>query len=491
MTQSLLDSQSNPQQSPQLDPQRAYLDRFIVRYTQRTQTSKAIAQFSRSVLADPRQSEWFSPTTKELCYLVVGERSQGSRVWDVNGNEYIDLIMGFGANLLGHNPPLIKEALQAQLEKGIQLGPQAEYAGEVAALISELTGLERVAFSNTGTEAVMTAVRLARAATQRTKIAVFTNSYHGHADGVLVEPGFPLPSILQRLLGGLVSRLNARAVPMAPGIPKVIAKNVLVLDYGNPESLQVIKAHRHQLAAVLVEPVQSQQPDLQPKAFLHDLRSITQDSGIALIFDEMVTGFRLHLGGAQAWFGVEADIATYGKVVGGGLPIGVIGGKAAYLDKIDGGQWAYGDDSYPSVEKTFFAGTHCKHPLSMAAARALLHHLKQQGPTLQEQLNQRTACFVEQFNAFLAVNSLPIQMAHFGSFFSPVFRQDASPCTISALMPGFELLRYHLLDRGILLRGEGGGFLSTAHTDDDINAITQAMKDSIAELQSAGFFPTS
>lgn len=132
-----------------------------------------------------------------------------------------------------------------------------------------------------------------------------------------------------------------------------MVEDVLVLDYGNSQSLEIIKAYRDELAAVLVEPIQSRCPDLQPKEFLQQLRQLTAESGIALIFDEMVTGFRLHLGGAQAWFGVEADIATYGKVVGGGMPIGIVAGKAAYLNKIDGGMWNYGDASSPQIEKTF------------------------------------------------------------------------------------------------------------------------------------------
>ena len=474
--------------SSPLNSQQASLEAFVERYNKRTRTSKAIAQSCRRVLADPRTSEWFERSAKELCYLIVGERSQGSRVWDVDGNEYVDLMMGFGSNLLGHNPPLVKEALQAQLEKGFALGPQAEYAGEVAELICELTGMERVAFGNTGTEAVMTAIRLARAATQRTKIAVFVNSYHGHSDTVLLEPGLPLPGFLQKLAGGALARFQNAAVPMYPGIPPAVAKEAIVLEYGNPKSLQAIRDRRRDLAAVLVEPVQSQQADVQPKEFLQRLRSLTRDAGIALIFDEMVTGFRLHLGGAQAWFGVDADIATYGKVIGGGMPISAIAGKAAYMDKIDGGFWAYGDDSHPSVEKTFFAGTYCKHPLAMAASRAVLQYLKHQGPALQEHLNQRTADFVQQFNDLLEASALPVRMARFGSFFSPVFLKDIEPSTILPLMAGFGLLRYHLCDRGILLRGEGGGFLSTAHTDEDIRCIVRAMKDSIAELQSAGFF---
>lgn len=455
-----------------LDLKQKYVETLIERYTKRTKTSKQMTQVCRPVLADPRVSEWFDIPTKEMCYLIVGERSQGSRVWDIDGNEYIDIIMGFGANLLGHNPPCLKEALQQQLEKGIQLGPQSEFAGEIAELICEFTGMERVAFSNTGTEAVMTAIRLARAATKRNKIAVFSGSYHGHFDGTLVK---------------VQTNNNSHAVPITSGVVPSVVDHVLVLDYGNPQSLEIIKNCREELAAVLVEPIQSQRPNLQPKEFLQQLRKLTSESGIALIFDEMITGFRLHLGGAQAWFDVEADIATYGKVVGGGMPIGIIAGKAAYLDKIDGGMWGYGDASSPQVEKTFFAGTHCKHPLSMAAARAVLQYLKRQGPTLQQQLNHRTSQYVERLNVCFEASKMPIRMAHFGSFFAPVFTEDAVPSEI--LFLSFSLLRYHLFDKGILLRGEGGGFLSTAHTDEDINCIIRAMKDSITELQEVGFFP--
>ncbi|WP_416671508.1 aspartate aminotransferase family protein [Egbenema bharatensis] len=455
--------------------QRQYLETLIQRYTQRTSGSKQVAQTYRSVLADPRTTEGFNPLTKELCYLIVGKRSSGSKVWDIDGNEYIDVIMGFGANLLGHNPAFIKDALTEQLEYGIHLGPQAEQVGEVAALISELTGMQRVTFSNTGTEAVFTAIRLARAATGREKIAVFSGSYHGHSDGTLVR---------NQIVDG-----HSRTVPPAIGVASNVVENVIVLDYGNPQSLEVIQAHRNEIAAVLVEPIQSSRPNLQPKEFLLQLRALTQELGIALIFDEMVTGFRLHLGGAQAWFGVEADIATYGKIVGGGLPIGVIAGKAHYLDQIDGGLWQYGDDSSPRVQKTFFAGTHCKHPLAIAAARAMLTHLKQAGPSLQQELNQRTAQFVEQLNTCFATHEVPIRMAQAGSFFGLASAGNSTATTHEAAAIGMSLLRYHLFDRGVLLKGEGGGFLSTAHTDADLDRIITAARDSIEELQEGDFLP--
>ena len=158
--------------------------------------------------------------------------------------------------------------------------------------------------------------------------------------------------------------------PLAPGITQGMVNDLLVLNYGMPEALSTIRAHAGELAAVLVEPVQSRRPDLQPREFLHQLRALTQELGVALIFDEMITGFRIHPGGAQAHFGIHADLVVYGKIAGGGLPIGIVAGQARYLDGIDGGWWQYGDDSGPSVQTTFFGGTFCKHPLTMASARA-------------------------------------------------------------------------------------------------------------------------
>lgn len=457
--------------------QNKYLEAFIKGYTKRTKTSKQLMQTYRPVLADPRASEAFDPVLKEICYPIVSKRSLGSRIWDVDENEYIDLMMGFGVNLFGHNPLFIKKALQEQLEKGIQISPQSELAGEVAELICELTGMERVAFSNTGTEAVMTAIRLARTATGRNKIVMFSGSYHGHFDGTLAK--------------AQIEDGNPSAVPIAPGVISKFVEDIFVLEYGNPQSLEVIKSHANDLAAVLVEPVQSRRPNLQPKEFLQELRQLTEESGITLIFDEMITGFRIHPGGAQAWFGIKADIATYGKIVGGGMPIGIIAGRAFYMDAIDGGMWNYGDASSPQAKKTFFAGTFCKHPLAMVAAQAVLQHLKIQGFTLQQQLNQRTSQFVKTLNTFFAENEIPIEMVNFGSVFAPASSETSTLLRTSPSSIGTALLVYHLIDRGILLYLNGSGFLSTAHTNEDINYLIQAVKDSVKELQAGGLFPSS
>jgi len=448
------------------------LEIFIQKYNQLTKSSKEIAQKFRPRLADNRSPLLFSLPLKEISYSIVGKRSYGSKIWDVDGNEYIDLIMGYGVNLFGHNPPFVKLAIEEQLEQGIHLGIQSEVTGEVAELICELTQMERVAFSNTGTEAVMTAIRLARTATNRNKIALFSGSYHGHFDGTLVK--------------AQTSNGIFHVEPIAPGIPPNILEDVLVLEYGNPQSLDIIKDHEHELAAVLVEPVQTSNPSLQPKEFLHQLRQLTLLAGIVLIFDEMVSGFRIHPGGAQAWFGVEADLATYGKVIGGGMPIGVIAGKATYMDAIDGGMWNYGDASYPQVRKTFFAGTYCKHPLAMAAARAVLKHLKTKGPSLQQQLNQRTSQFAEALNAYFEEDGLPIQVKNFGSLFGfNILRSSDCSKDSNVVDIRVMLLYYNLLYRGISLRGNGG-YLSTAHTDEDINCVIQAIQDSLTQMRKGG-----
>src|SRR5262249_47655231 len=160
--------------------------------------------------------------------------------------------------------------------------------------------------------------------------------------------------------------------------------------YGAAASLDAIRASARDIAAILVEPVQSSHPALQPRAFLHELSDLARVIGAALVFDETITGFRLALGGAQEWFGVRADLAIYGKVLGGGLPIGVVAGRAAYMDGVDGGAWTYADTSFPSANQTFLAGTFAKHPLAMAAADATLQHLIEAGPSLHAQLNART-----------------------------------------------------------------------------------------------------
>ena len=407
------------------DRQREHLDALVARYTARTPKSKRRTQETRAHLADPRTVSGFRQQWKEAVYPFVVERSAGCRFWDIDGNEYVDLTMGFGTNLLGHSPAFVTAALQEQLARGVEVGPQTPVAGQVAALLCELTGTERAAFTNTGSEAILAAVRLARTVTGRTRIAT-CGGFHGINDEVLVRAN---------VVDG-----QRRSMPVAPGIPEHIVSDVLVIDYGTAEGLELLRAHAHELAAVLVEPVQSRRPDLQPRDFLHAVREITQQAGCALVFDEIINGFRCHLGGAQAYFGVRADIVTYGKIIGGGMPIGAVCGKAEYLDALDGGMWQYGDGSFPEVGVTFFAGTYIRHPLTMAASWAILNHLKREGEGLQRRLNERAAQAVGEINDFCRTVGVPLRLEHFSSFFLPHFDDD---------IKYGGLLFLHLRDKGV------------------------------------------
>ena len=451
--------------------QQRYLEDFTARFTARTGTSKQRAQESRGVLADLRSVMALRPELKELCYPIVAKGSKGSRFWDVDGHEYVDLAMGFGVNLFGHRVGFVEEAIKAQLEVGIQVGPQSNLAAEAAGLISEFTGFPRVTFCNSGTEAVMTAVRLVRAASGRTKVVTFSGSYHGHYDGTL--------AVARRREGEWSS------VVMAPGIPQTVADDVLVLPYGEMKSLETIAAHMGELAAVLVEPVQSRNPGLQPREFVARLREMTREAGVALIFDEVITGFRVHPGGAKEIYGVEPDLATYGKVLGGGMPIGVVAGGAKYLDRVDGGMWQYGDESQPEVPRTFVAGTFCKHPLAMASVLAVLKHLRDEGPGLQEQLNKRTAGLIAALNGVFESEGLPIKAQHFGS----LWRLSPAGNTSYVYQPlEMDLLYAHMVEKGVYVWEGRTCFLSTAHSDLDLERIVEVVRESVREMREGGFW---
>ncbi|HEX2090886.1 MAG TPA: aminotransferase class III-fold pyridoxal phosphate-dependent enzyme [Longimicrobiaceae bacterium] len=443
-----------------------HLGALASRISAQAPSSKHLAERIRAMVADHRTPAGFHPLTKEMAFPPAVDRCSGSRFWDVDGNEYVDFTMCFGAALFGHNPPFIQDAIRQQLGRGFPLGMESTATEEVAQLLRELTGHERMAFCNSGTEAVMTALRIARAATGRSTVALFSGSYHGHFDGTLA----------------VADPQSGRTVPQVRGVLPAFVENVLVLEYGSPQALDTIARVGDTLAAVLVEPVQSRFLDNQPREFLLALREITARQGAVLIFDEMITGFRVAPGGAQEWFGVRADLAAYGKVAGGGMPIGIVAGDGSLLDRIDGGAWSYGDDSAPRVERTAFGGTFSRHPLAMVAARAALHEIKSRGPDLQRHLNERTARLVERLNEGFAEEELPVRVVHFGSMFGPSTSRDVGP------LEEMDLIHHHLRSRGVLVRG-GGGFLSTAHTGEDLDFLCEAVRSTIGELRDGGLLP--
>ncbi len=449
------------------EKQQQHLDTFIKRYTAKTSKSRSHSQTHRQHFADPRGVAGYRRIWKNMVYQICVERSKGAKLWDIDGNEYVDIAMGFGLNLFGQSPDFVTAAVHEQLDRGVEVGPQAPIAGDVAQLLCDFARKDRATFCNTGSEAVMAALRLARTVTGKNKFVFFNKDYHGNFDEVLVR---------SNLVAG-----RRRSSPAAPGVPQSFADNALVYDYCTPEALEGIRANADDIAAVLVEPVQSADPFLRPADFLKELRSITAENDIALIMDEVITGFRAAQGGAQEWFDVWGDMATYGKILGGGMPIGALAGSKKYMDALDGGAWQYDDDSEPGADMTFFAGTFVRHPLALAAAHQVLMRVKEEGPALQENLTRRATYMVETLNTFFEQQQLPMRVAQFTSLFRFMFPPDLEYA---------DMLYFHLLDRGVFTRGWGDNcFLSTEHTDADIEHVINAVKESCLEIRAGGFFP--
>ncbi|MFT3838288.1 MAG: amino acid adenylation domain-containing protein [Myxococcaceae bacterium] len=443
--------------------QKARMDAFFRRYISRTKKSRESTIANRRHMSDPRVVTGFRPALKEIVYPVVVNKSAGPRLWDLDGNEYVDCLNGFGAIMFGWNPKFVTDAVKKQLDQGHEIGPQHPLAGEAARELLSFTKFDRAAFCNTGSEAVMGCMRIARTVTGRSKIAIFTGSYHGIFDEVIVR-----------------GTKKLKAIPAAPGIMPSTSQNVLVLDYGTEESLQILKANAHELAAILVEPVQSRRPDFQPKEFLQSLRKLCDENGIVYIFDEVITGFRTGPGGAQEYFGIQADLASYGKVIGGGLPIGVIAGKRPFMDALDGGHWEFGDDSVPTVGVTYFAGTFVRHPLALASCHAVMTHLKEQGPKLQQETTAKAARLAKEMNAHFEQVGAPLKIKQFASLWKTFHTEEH---------PNQDLLYPMMRDRGVHIMDGFPCFTTTAHSDADVDFIIKQYKEAVAEMQDSEFFP--
>ncbi|MBK0379126.1 polyketide synthase [Mucilaginibacter segetis] len=447
------------------DKQQAFLEKLVIDYNKKTRGSKDHTQKHRSYMADPRVVSGFRPLTKEIVYPIVVNKSKGSRLWDIDGNEYIDALNGFGSNMLGYQPEPVKKAIQEQLEKGYEIGPQHELAGEVCDLLCEFTGFDRAALCSTGSEGVLGAMRIARTVTGRSIIVAFSGSYHGIMDEVIVR-----------------GTKKLRTIPAAPGIMPEAVQNMLILDYGTEQSLRIIEERGHEIAAVLVEVVQSRRPEFVPVDFLKKLRKITAAAKTALVFDEVITGFRMHPGGMQAILGIKADIGTYGKVIGGGLPVGVIAGIKEYMDALDGGYWQYGDSSTPEAGVTYFAGTFVRHPLALAATKASLLYMKEKGPNLQQGLTDKTTYLVKALNEICQKYNTPCFVAQYGSLWKLKYREE---------YPYSELFFTQMRLKGIHIWDGFPCFMTDAHTQADIDTIIKCFEESVSELVAAEFIPSS
>lgn len=436
--------------------QREWIEALMRDYQDKFKGSKEYSQKHRRHLADPRTVSGFNPEWKEVVFPIVAVKSRGSKIYDIDGNELVDTANGFGPIFFGHSPDFITEAVKRQLDLGVETGPQSPLAGDVADLFCELTGHERCSFACSGSEAVLGALRLARTVTGRSKVVIFEGAYHGIFDEVIVRAG-----------------RDSRALPAAPGITREATANVIVLPWGEDSSLESIRELGADLAAVLVEPVQSRRPEFHSPEYIKALRTVTTELGAALILDEVVTGFRVHPGGICRRFEVEPDLATYGKVVGGGYPIGIIGGTARFMDALDGGFWQFGDDSIPERGVTFFAGTFVRHPLSLAAAKAVMERIREEGEDLYRDLEQRTRTMAEEAKAFIATMKCEVTFEEFASLFY---------ISVPAKAHWGHLLFLQMTLKGVHIQQYRPNFLTAAHDEEDVSKILTAFKESVAQM---------
>ena len=376
------------------------------------------------------------------------DRGLGSHVWDVDGKEYIDLIGSWGPLILGHCCEAVGQAVGEAIRKGLSFGAPTAAEVDMAELVCDMTGIEMVRMVNSGTEAVMSALRLARGATGRSKIIKFAGCYHGHTDAMLVKAGSGA------LTGG---------APDSAGVPAEIAGDTLTASYNDLSSVEaLLKANPGQVAAVIVEPVAANMGVVPPQpGFLQGLRRLCDENGTLLIFDEVITGFRLAPGGAQEYFGVRADLVTYGKIIGGGMPVGAYGGSRKLMEQV------------APLGPVYQAGTLSGNPVAMAAGLAQLRILKST-PEIYENLDRRGAMLEKGLKE--ALSGIPAQVNRVGSLLTVFFTE--SPVTSYDAARSSDLTQFRRWYLGLLEQGIYAApsqfeamFLCNAHTDAEIQRI--------------------
>lgn len=388
-------------------------------------------------------------------------RADGACLWDVEGHRYIDYVESWGPMVVGHNHPAVRAAVERAVRHGLSFGtPCADEVTMAETIASLVPSVEVVRMVNSGTEATMSAVRLARGATGRDLMVKFEGCYHGHADGFLVKAG---------------SGALTFGVPTSPGVPKATADLTLTLPYNDLEAAKALFAARgDELACLIVEPVAGNMNCIPPvPGFLAGLRELCDAHGVVLIFDEVMTGFRVALGGAQAHYGVTPDLTTFGKIIGGGMPVGAYGGRRDLMAQIA-----------PSGP-VYQAGTLSGNPVAMAAGLAMLELI--QAPGFHDRLAVQTQALCDGLQHAADAAGVAFSTNHVGGMFGLFFH--AGPVTryvqaTAADVPRFNRFFHAMLKRGVYLAPSAfeAGFLSSAHTAADIEATVQAAREAFAEV---------
>jgi glutamate-1-semialdehyde 2,1-aminomutase len=390
-------------------------------------------------------------------------RGQGPWVWDVDGNRYLDLVCSWGPLILGHRPPTVLEALRAQLERGWTFGAPTEGELRLAEAVSErMPAIEMLRLVNSGTEAAMSAVRLARAVTGRRKLIKFAGGYHGHADAVLVEAG---------------SGVATLGIPGTPGITPGAAQDTVVVGYNALAEVEAaLDRWPGQVAAIMVEPIAGNMGVVAPAPrFLAGLRQLTQHDGSLLIFDEVITGFRVARGGAQALYGVTPDLTCLGKVLGGGLPIGAYGGRRTIMEHV------------APAGPVYQAGTLSGNPLAVAAGLATLHALDDTAYRLLDAGGDRVAAALR---SAAAGADIPLSVNRVGSMLTAFFTDQTVSDYASARKADTELFAgwfQRLRTRGVSIPPSQfeAAFVSTAHDEEALAFLQSSLRDSFIGLRPA------
>ncbi|HVO67580.1 MAG TPA: glutamate-1-semialdehyde 2,1-aminomutase [Syntrophales bacterium] len=388
--------------------------------------------------------------------------ASGSKICDVEGKEYIDYVSSWGPMILGHSHPQVIHAIQAAAEKGTSYGAPTELEIEMAKLIVDaFPSIDMVRMVSSGTEAAMSAIRLARGYTGREKIIKFDGCYHGHADSLLVKAG---------------SGVATLGIPGSPGVPRGLAEKTITLPFNNIEAvISAIDMHRDDLACIIIEPVAGNMGVVLPRAgFLETLRNITRRRGVLLIFDEVITGFRLTYGGYQNLAGIEPDITCLGKIIGGGLPVGAFGGKRDIMEKLA-----------PSGP-VYQAGTLSGNPVAISAGIITLSILKK-NPGQYVGLDHLTSYLCGELQKLFDHKNIPVRINRSGSMFTVFFtKEEVFDFTSAAKSDAKLYARYFkgMLSRHIYLAPSQfeASFLSLAHTDGDIEKTLDACSETLNAL---------
>lgn len=399
----------------------------------------------------------------------------GDRLEDYDGNEYIDLAMGGGTFIIGHSSPMVIDQMREQLNRGSLYTTPNFITYDFGKLLSKtIRNMNSFVFCNSGSEATMRAVRIARAFTKKRKIGIFSGGWHGSHDMVLVDEDY----------SDKVE--NSRTVAKSSGVPKEMLELAIVLPYNHEAAFEIIKKHRDELAVVLVEPAQGSNPRDDMGAFLKGLRSVTRENDILLCFDEIITGFRVALGGAQEYYGIHADMATYGKTIGGGLPIGVVAGKEDIMNTIKNG-------TSLNPQPIFMGGTFSANPLAMVAGLTTLSYLIDHRNDVYSYLNRSASYLKSEVNSFCEIQGIPARIYGFNSMMRLIFtdkpirsRRERDKLEID--MQRQNIFYTAMLNSGIHIAGNRLNFLSTAHTEEDIKKILLTYTSILNNFSKVGFF---